>query len=261
MHDPTDRRAISVIIPCLNDAALLRRCLASFSAQEVPPDEVIVVDNGSTDDSADVARTAGARVVPEPRRGITWATRAGFDAAAGDILLRVDADAAAAPDFLARLHAAWDAADASPGRRVVGVTGTARFEVPGVLGDLASRAYLGAYRFSVGSTLGHHPFFGTNYSLRADWWREVRGQIDSADTYAHEDMQISFAVRPDETVWFQRDLTLDMDPRALHGTRQLAVRFHRGLHTVFSGWRNHPPHRRLARRGLLGRHLYEELGA
>ena len=43
--------SISVVIPCLNDADLLRRCLVSLAAQEVPADEIIVVDNGSTDDS------------------------------------------------------------------------------------------------------------------------------------------------------------------------------------------------------------------
>lgn len=254
-------RTLSVIIPCLDDAVLLRRCLTHLGEQDTPPDEVIVVDNGSTDDSAEVARAAGARVVPEPRRGITWATHTGFDAATGDVLLRIDADVAPAPDFLTRVHAAWDAAERSPGRRVVGVTGTARFELPGRAGDVASGLYLGAYRLSVGSALGHHPFYGTNYSVRADWWREVRDLVDSADTYAHEDMQLSFAVRPDETVWLQRDLTLDMDPRALRGARQVARRFHRGWYTVLSGWREHPPHRRLARRGLLGQRLQEAMGS
>lgn len=260
MPHPAHPRRISVVIPCLDDAVLLRRCLTSLNAQELPPDEVIVVDNGSTDDSADVARAHGARVLTEPRRGITWATRTGFDAATGDVLLRTDADVDLPPDFIARTHAAWDAAEASPGRRVVGVTGTARFELPGRAGDLAAALYLGAYRRSVGSALGHCPLFGTNYSIRADWWREIRGTVDSADTYAHEDMQISFAVRPEETVWLQRDLAVLTDPRPLYGARQVAVRFHRGLHTVLRGWREHPPHRRLASRGLLGERLREVLG-
>lgn len=260
MPYPSRPRTVSVVIPCLDDAALLRRCLASLAEQEMPAEEIIVVDNGSSDDSAEVARAGGARVVPELRRGITWATRTGFDAATGDVLLRLDADVTLAADFLARVHAAWDAAEVSPGRRVVGVTGTARFELPGRLGDLAARIYLGAYRRSVGSALGHHPLYGTNCSVRADWWREIRGRIDSADTYAHDDMQLSFAVRPGETVWFQQDLTLLTDPRPLYGTRQLLVRFHRGMHTMLVNWREHPPHRRLARRGLLGQRLREVLG-
>lgn len=255
MSDPAARRSISIVIPCLDDADLLARCLNSLAAQRTPAEEIIVVDNGSTDDSAAVARAAGARVITEPRRGITWATRTGFDAASGDILVRIDADVLAPSDYLTRLHAAWDAADAAsaaPGRRVVGVTGVGRFELPGPFARLASALYLGAYRASVGSALGHNPLFGTNYSVRATWWREVRDEVDSADTSSHEDMQLSFEVRPDETVWFQPDLTVDMDPRALFGVRQLARRFGRGMHTIVRAWRKHPPHRRLAQRGLLG---------
>lgn len=255
----TTTPSISVIIPCYNDASLLRRCLESLARQTVSPHEVIVVDNGSTDDTAEVAAAAGARVISETRQGITWATRAGLDAATGDILARTDADVVAPTDYISRLHATWVAADRSPGRRVVGVTGVARFEITGRVGDVASALYLGAYRRSVGSALGHHPMFGTNYSLRATWWRQVRDRVDSADTDSHEDMQISFEVGPDETVWFQPDLTLDMDARALQGAGQGLRRFRRGLHTILRAWRRHPPHRRLAARGLLGPSIQKAL--
>lgn len=264
LPDPVRPRTVSVVIPCLNDAVLLERCLDSFRAQEVPADEIIVVDNGCTDDSAEVARRGGARVVPEPRRGITWAMQSGFNAATGDILVRIDADVLAPADYIARLHRSWDAAEAAPGRRVIGVTGVARFELGGVLAPLAgpvSRLYLGSYQRAVGAALGHYPLFGTNFSVRADWWAEVRDTVDFSDPYVHEDMHLSFAVRPGETVWFQSDLALDMDDRALRGVPQLVVRFRRGFHTVFRNWRRHPPHRRLAQRGLLGGRLQEMMGS
>ncbi|MGV0870505.1 glycosyltransferase family 2 protein [Corynebacterium kalidii] len=251
--------SVSVIIPCLNDAELLRRCLSSLYEQEVAPDEIIVVDNGSTDHSALVALAAGARVVSEPRRGITWATRTGFDAAVGTILARTDADAVLPFDYIRRLHAAWAAAELSGGRRVVGVTGTARFDIPGPVGDLVSTCYLAAYRRCAGAALGHQPFFGTNYSVLATWWRQVRDDVDSADTQSHEDMQLSFHVRPDETVWLQRDLTVDMDARALRGTGQMLRRVQRGFHTISRAWRNQPPHTRLVARGLLGTSKLEEI--
>lgn len=259
----TTHRRISIVIPCLNDAELLQHCLQSLARQTVPATEIIVVDNGSTDDSAAVAEKYGAIVVPEPRRGITWATATGFDHATGDVLVRTDADIIAPPDFVERLHRAWDAADASPGRTVVGVTGSARFMFPphlSALGDFISRLYLGAYQRSVGSALGHFPFFGTNYSLRARWWDEVSPRIDFADTYVHEDIHLSFAVRPHETVWFQPDVSVDMDARAVKGLRQLVVRFRRGVHTMFVHFRTQPPHRRLAQRGLLGSRLGTILG-
>lgn len=131
------QRTIGVVIPCFDDAVLLRRCLTAFATQTTPPDEIVVVDNGSADDSAAVAAEFGARVVDEPRRGITWATRTGFDASACDVMLRTDADVRPAPEFVEKLHAAWDDADANSGpahcqREVVGVTGSGRFELPGM---------------------------------------------------------------------------------------------------------------------------------
>lgn len=256
-EQPSPQRRISVIIPCLNDAALLRRALSSIAAQDRPADEVIVVDNDSEDDSAAVAAAAGARVVTESRRGITWATQAGFNAATGDVLLRTDADVFMPVDFLRRLDATWDRIDganggsAPGGLRVVGVTGGGRFELPGWRGDLASGLYLGAYRATTSLALGHQPFFGTNYCIRRSWWEEVAALVDFSDTEVHEDMHLSFAVRPQETVHYEPSLILPMDPRALQGSRQVARRFRRGFHTITVNWANESPRERLAARGKL----------
>lgn len=92
---------ISLIIPALNEAACLPALLA-----EVPHallHETIVVDNGSTDETAAVARAAGARVVSEPRRGYGYACAAGVAAATGDILLFMDGDGSFVPLELQRL--------------------------------------------------------------------------------------------------------------------------------------------------------------
>ncbi|MCK7676789.1 glycosyltransferase family 2 protein [Corynebacterium sp. CCM 9186] len=249
-------RTLGVVIPCLNDAELLTRCLRALHRQTVPATEILVVDNGNTDDSAAVARDHGARVIEEPRRGITWATRTGFDAAVSDVMLRTDADVEPGPDFLERLHRAWDLAEdqtrsGASRRRVIGVTGSGRFELPGRWGPLASAVYLGAYRASVGSTIGHQPFFGTNYCIRRDWWLEVRDSVDMSDTEVHEDMHLSFAVRPEETVWLQSDLTLTMDGRAVEPGSQMLRRFRRGFHTIAVNWRSEKPWQRLDSRGLL----------
>ncbi|AZA12459.1 glycosyltransferase family 2 protein [Corynebacterium choanae] len=252
----TPSRRLSVVIPCLNDAALLETCLQAFAQQQVPADEIIVVDNGSTDHSAQVAKRFGATVVNEPRRGITFATKTGFDAASGDVLLRTDTDVVPAPDFVLRLHQAWDfvaaTAAADPaGRTVVGVTGDGRFLLPGWRGKLATNAYMGAYRKAVGFALGHQPLFGTNYCLTRAFWTRVSTEVDFTDTEVHEDMHISFAVRPDETVWVQHDLVLPMDARALVGSKQVVRRFARGMHTIVVNWRKQAPWVRLAERGVL----------
>ena len=70
-----------------------RRACYSLLAQSRPPDEIIVVNNDSTDATGDVAaRIPGVRVIDEPRRGLVVARETGRRAATGDILVYVDAD-------------------------------------------------------------------------------------------------------------------------------------------------------------------------
>ena len=86
---------VSVVIPCLDEAETIAECVTTARAvldERRPHGEVIVVDNGSTDGSGDLARAAGALVVEEPRRGYGSAYLAGLAAARGDYIVMVDAD-------------------------------------------------------------------------------------------------------------------------------------------------------------------------
>jgi glycosyltransferase involved in cell wall biosynthesis len=86
---------VSVVIPCLNEAASIERCVArARDALEGQgwQGEVIVADNGSEDGSAELAKAAGALVVFEPRRGYGSAYLAGFAAATGEYIVMADAD-------------------------------------------------------------------------------------------------------------------------------------------------------------------------
>jgi glycosyltransferase involved in cell wall biosynthesis len=86
---------VSVVIPCLNEAETIAECVERtrdvLDGNQLTG-EVIVVDNGSTDGSGDLARRAGAHVVDEPRRGYGSAYLAGLAVAQGDYIVMVDAD-------------------------------------------------------------------------------------------------------------------------------------------------------------------------
>ena len=86
---------VSVVIPCLNEAENIETCVRLARAvldESGISGEVVVVDNGSDDGSAELARAAGAMVVREPRRGYGSAYLTGFDASRGEYIVMIDAD-------------------------------------------------------------------------------------------------------------------------------------------------------------------------
>lgn len=92
---------VDVIIPALNEAGNIADLVGQAAAQGVH--QVIVVDNGSTDQTGLIAKEAGAQVVAEPRRGYGYACAAGVQAATADILLFLDGDFSFLPQEMPRL--------------------------------------------------------------------------------------------------------------------------------------------------------------
>ena len=102
---------ISFVVPAHNEELLLGRTLASIHAaarRSGRPYEIVVADDASTDRTAAVAAQHGARVVPIARRQIAAARNAGARAAAGNILIFVDADTIVSADVVAATLAALD---------------------------------------------------------------------------------------------------------------------------------------------------------
>ena len=100
--------AVSVVLPCLDERDSVGACVDEARRALTTNGlvgEVVVVDNGSSDGSADIATTHGARVVTEPRRGYGQALRTGFAAARGDVVVMADADQTYPLDRLADLAA------------------------------------------------------------------------------------------------------------------------------------------------------------
>jgi len=96
---------LSVVIPAYNEERYLGRCLEALRAQSYPASgfEILVVDNGSTDNTGEIARRFGARVVCEPRKGVARARQRGFEAARGEIIASTDADTRVPSHWLARI--------------------------------------------------------------------------------------------------------------------------------------------------------------
>lgn len=122
MRFPSGTKIVSVVIPCLNEEDPIGGVVLEVLEQKA--DEVIVVDNGSTDRTAESAVSAGARVVPEPQRGYGRACATGLASVRpdADIICFLDGDGSDVSTFLSAIVApiAADEADFVMGSRLRG---------------------------------------------------------------------------------------------------------------------------------------------
>lgn len=109
MSAPTDVPLASIVVPLLNEAEAIERCVLSFDAQEYPLNrlELLIVDGGSTDGSTDRVRSMAVdrpwlRLVENPDRRASAAFNRGIESATGDVICLVGAHSIVGPDYVRR---------------------------------------------------------------------------------------------------------------------------------------------------------------
>jgi len=187
---------IAAIVCAYNESRLLPGCLHSLRAQTRPPDEILVVNNASTDETAAVARAVpGVRVVDEPHKGLVVARETGRRVARCDILAFVDADCRAPICWLERVEAQFNQIG-SP----VAVTGPYRFYD----WDIAGRALIRSYDLLVAPpthALVHHLcglgaiLYGGNFAVRRDALDAIGG-FDQQIEFHGEDTNLGRRLTP-----------------------------------------------------------------
>jgi glycosyltransferase involved in cell wall biosynthesis len=181
---------ISVIVCAHNEARYLPACLHSLFAQTRIPDEVLVINNASTDETGAVARQVpGVRVVDEPRKGLPRARETGRLEARGDILVYVDADCRAPLNWLANVERRFDR---DP--ELIALSAPYRFYDWDWWGRLLIRAYdftlapatqlLVKYLLRIGTV-----FYGGNFAVRRDALARIGG-FDTSIVFHGEDTNV-----------------------------------------------------------------------
>lgn len=177
--------SISIVIPAYNEAAHIRTCLDGIARQTIRPHEVIVVDNNSSDQTAAVAGSYPfVRVIREARQGIVHARNAGFDAAAGDVIGRIDADTLLPDYWVETITRFYD----DPSNRQVTFTGGCYFYNLWT-GQLTGRIYDFVVHHVNRLFYGYYFPWGSNCALPATVWRQIRGDV-CLRTDVHEDLDM-----------------------------------------------------------------------
>jgi glycosyltransferase involved in cell wall biosynthesis len=182
--------SISVIVCAHNEARYLPACLYSLLAQTRRPDDILVVNNASTDETRAVAlQIPHVRVVDEPRKGLVIARETGRLASTGDVLVYVDADCRAPLTWLERIEARF-ASDPT----LLALSGPYRYYDWDWWGRLLIRAYdftlapatqvLVKYLLRIGTV-----FYGGNFAVRREALERIGG-FDTSIEFHGEDTNL-----------------------------------------------------------------------
>jgi glycosyltransferase involved in cell wall biosynthesis len=176
---------LSVIILAFNEEDHLPACLDAMAAQTVMPDEVIVVDNNSTDNTAAIARSYPfVKLVTESRQGMIPARNKGFSVTTGDTVARIDADACVTPDWAERLRMQFLRPE------VMAVSGVSKsYILPNVY--IYSRLWSAGYLWWMRMQFNVPILWGTNMTLRRSAWEIIKDELQTEDSLVHEDQDIS----------------------------------------------------------------------
>lgn len=177
---------LSLIIPVYNEENYLKACLNSVAKQTVMPDEVIVVDNNSTDSTASIATEFKfVRIIKEKKQGILPARNRGFNAATSVIIGRIDGDTRLPRDWVEKVMKYYK----NPNHADTALTGGGYFyniRAPRFNGWAWSQL---AHRVNY-YVIGHNILWGSNMAFPKKLWEEVKPRVcGRADI--HEDMDIA----------------------------------------------------------------------
>ena len=166
--------SFSVIIPALNEEFYIDKCLESLKNQDYKGDfEILVVNNGSTDNTAFIAQKYGVRILDEPQRGISRALRKGCELGKGEIFAFTDADTIVSSGWLSKINQ-----DFCSDQNVVAAGGPFTFydapsEIDFIFNKLISPFSTLAFRIFIFSISPALP--NANMAIRSDIYKMVGG--------------------------------------------------------------------------------------
>jgi len=190
MPNTSPKLKVSVVIPVFNEEQYLTNCLDSLMEQSEKADEILIVDNNSSDKSVKIAQMyPSVTIIREKKQGITPTRNRGFNAAQYDIIVRTDADTIVPKDWLKKIKKHFKI------KNVVAVSGpTSFYDLPSTVTKKAAMNVHKTYLKLMNQILKHYSIFGPNMAIRRDAWIKIRNEVCNDDVKIHEDIDLAIHV-------------------------------------------------------------------
>ena len=179
---------VSVVIPAYNEEKYIKKCLVSVTNQVVPADEIVVVNNNSTDKTVAIAKKFEVKIINEKKQGMTPARNKGFNEAKYEIIARCDADCIVPPDWIKIIK------DNFEKRKIDALSGPVFFYDSKFLKKTSTiPSHLALESLKILSK-GKRHLVGPNMSLTKKIWNKVKSHVTVDDSKVHEDMDLSLNI-------------------------------------------------------------------
>jgi len=192
---------VSVVIPAYNEEKRLAECLQSIKGQIEQADEIIVIDNNSTDNTTQIAKSFGVKVVEEKKQGMIPARNRGFNEAMGDIIARTDADSHVPPDWIKKIKKHF-----TDNPKLLGLSGPLNYYDGPLL--IQNRIWPSKVIMQdmLKQVLKHDIMLGPNMALTRKAWDKVKNEVCKNDTQVHEDMDLTIHLAEYGKILFDKTL-------------------------------------------------------
>jgi len=212
---------LGIVIPVFNEQDQIKSCLESIANQSVLPDEVIVVDNNSSDNTATIASEYPfVKVVQERQQGVLYARTAGFNAVKSDIIGRIDAETHLKSDWVEQVKRIFEDESISAVSGPVGFH-DAPFRKLGLFADKNIRKAT----WNIGIKDDAVFLFGSNMAMRKKAWNKVKNKV-CARKDVHEDIDLAIHLdQIGEIIAFDETLTAMTSSRRMQDSTQDFYRY------------------------------------
>lgn len=200
---------VSVVIPVYNEESRIKNCLNSLMKQDDKPDEIIMVDNNSTDNTVSIAKKyKDIKIINEKKQGITPARNKGFNTAKYEIIARCDADSVLPTNWVKQIRKVF-----SKNKNVVGFTNPIVFHDLPVI--VKSSLPSDIFYYLSKAIIGIPTLIGPSLGITKKAWLKVKKEVCSDDKKVHEDIDLAIHLKKYGEIFFEPKVIVQISGRRI----------------------------------------------